>query len=85
MRTGWFKSDSLTYNTLKYIHEGSQELVMSRLPDLWTNPILGSNCAWIRLKAKNSQEQLVILRNVGTVLLHLHPFCCCFKDFIYLF
>lgn len=46
---GWFKSDSLTYHTLKYMHEGSQELVMSRIPDVWANPILGSNWAWMRL------------------------------------
>lgn len=46
---GWFKSDSPTYHTLKYMHEGSQELVMSRIPDVWANPILGSNWAWMRL------------------------------------
>lgn len=44
MMTGCLKSGSLTY-AFQYIPEGSLEVVMSRIPDLWTSPILRSNYA----------------------------------------
>lgn len=57
MLTERFKSDRM-YHTFKY--EASQGLLMSRNPDLWASPILGSSYAWMRLKAESTPEQLGI-------------------------